>query len=408
MANIPKLVKSIGNELSTTLAGGISASATTITVVSAAGFNPSGGYIIIDEGVAGKEEVVYVESVAGNVLTVATNGRGVEGTVATAHDAGASVTDILVQSHINSPISAFALEHNDDGTHKLTIDPVRTPGTAGLQNGKISVTVASNNLSVAVKTLAGADPSATNPVYIVLDDQVRSITSALSVTANAGTSWFASGNSNFATFERDYFVYIGYNSTDGVTLGFSPIPYAHVYSDFSTSTTNVRYARISDITNAASNDIYRVVGRFAATLSASPHNWSVPTFNAKNLVQYPIYETRRLSYDPGFTGFSSTTVKIGRYTINYNILDLLVVCTGTSNSTTFTCVSPYSRVALSSGVAYGAIRGENNGSTGTSPRMWQMDAGSSTITFFSDYGGSLWTASGTKSVQGVYIRHEID
>jgi hypothetical protein len=36
----------------------------------------------------------------------------------------------------------------------------------------------------------GSDPSVSNPVYIRIGDTVRSITSALSVTKNAGTNWF--------------------------------------------------------------------------------------------------------------------------------------------------------------------------------------------------------------------------
>jgi hypothetical protein len=52
-------------------------------------------------------------------------------------------------------------------------------------NGKISVTVAADNLTVAIKTLAGTDPSLSTPVYIRIGDTIRTITSALSVTVNA-------------------------------------------------------------------------------------------------------------------------------------------------------------------------------------------------------------------------------
>ena len=165
----------------------------------------------------------------------------------------------------------------------------------GLINGKIVPTVASNNLTVAIKTLTDTDPSATNPVGIWIGNNLRWITSSLSIAANAGTNWFNSGSAELATKEIDYFAYIGYNATDGITLGYARIPYAKLYSDFDTTNTNERYARISTITNAAAGDNYVNIGRFAATLSATASfNWSVPTFSNTNLIQEPVYETRLL------------------------------------------------------------------------------------------------------------------
>jgi hypothetical protein len=179
----------------------------------------------------------------------------------------------------------------------------------GLINGKIVPSVASNNLTVAIQTLAGTTPSATNPVGIWIGDTLRWITGALSISANAGTNWFNSGSAELATKEIDYFAYIGYNATDGITLGFARIPYARLYSDFNTTTTNERYARISTITNAAAGDNYINIGRFAATLSASPsHNWSVPTFDNANLIQEPVYETRWLDWTPQYPTYIAMTV----------------------------------------------------------------------------------------------------
>ena len=167
----------------------------------------------------------------------------------------------------------------------------------GLINGKIVPSVASNNLTVAIKTLQDTDPTPTNPVFVWIGGVLRPITSALSLTRNAGTNWFSSGSVELATREIDYFVYMGFNATDGVTLGFSRIPYARLYSDFNTTTTNEKHCAISTITNAAAGDNYVNVGRFAATLSASPSfNWTVPAFTSANLIQEPIYETRWLTF----------------------------------------------------------------------------------------------------------------
>jgi hypothetical protein len=78
-------------------------------------------------------------------------------------------------------------------------------------------------------------------------------------------------------------------------IGFSRIPHACSYDDFSATTTNEKYCAISTITNASATDYYENIGRFGATLSAGAgYTWTVPTFTAKNLIQRPIYETRFL------------------------------------------------------------------------------------------------------------------
>jgi len=206
----------------------------------------------------------------------------------------------------------------------------------GLINGKIVPTVASNNLTVAIKTLADTDPSATNPVGIWIGNNLRWITSSLSIAANAGTNWFNSGSSELATREIDYFAYIGYNATDGITLGFARIPYAKLYSDFNTTTTNERYARISTITNAAAGDNYINIGRFAATLSAGAgHTWSVPTFTNANLIQEPIYETREFVCVSSFGAtesmtFTSVTLFNNTYKIIKDKVEINLVSAGTT------------------------------------------------------------------------------
>ena len=197
-----------------------------------------------------------------------------------------------------------------------------------LLNGKIVPSVSSNNLTVAIKGLDGNNPSSTNPVYVRIGDAIRSITSALSVTKNAGTNWFNAGSAELATKEIDYFVYLGYNATDGVVIGFSRIPYATEYSQFSTTSTNEKYCAISTITNATAGDDYVVIGRFAATLSAGAgYTWTVPTFDSKNLIQRPIFETRVLTA-------LSTTYKIANDVLNvYGITNTVT----TSNRLSTTC-----------------------------------------------------------------------
>lgn len=182
-------------------------------------------------------------------------------------------------------------------------------------NGKIDVSVTSNNLTVALKGADGNDPSASNPVYCKIGDTVRSITSALSVTLNAGTNWFDIGSAVFATFEQQLFTYLGYNATDGVTIGVSRIPYANEYGDFSATSTVWDYCAISDISNAISGDDYEVIGRFSATLSAGAgYTWTVPTFDSTNLIQKLIDRTDKMECEPSLTGI---TIGNGTYDFKY-------------------------------------------------------------------------------------------
>jgi hypothetical protein len=269
----------------------------------------------------------------------------------------------------------------------------------GLINGKIVPTVASNNLTVAIKTLTDTDPTATNPVGIWIGNNLRWITSSLSIAANAGTNWFNSGSSELATKEIDYFAYIGYNATDGITLGYARIPYAKLYSDFNTTTTNERYARISTITNAAAGDNYVNIGRFAATLSATASfNWSVPTFSNANLIQEPIYETRRLQYTPTFTGFSSNPPWTFFYIINNTSMRIIQVPTatdGTSNSTSFSMSVPFNILSISFGTP---VFGKDNGTDLTTPCNMLTSSNSKILEFYKAMYSVAWTNTGAKSV----------
>jgi len=225
-------------------------------------------------------------------------------------------------------------------------------------NGKISVAVASNNITLTLLGSNGSNPSATNIVYAMIGGTMRSITAALSETVNAGANTFNSGGAELATKEIDYFAYLGYNATDGVTLGFSRIPYATSYGDFSATATNEKFCAISTITHAASTDYYNVIGRFAATLSAGAgYTWTVPTYTAINLIQRPIFETRTLSISPQFVGFSANPTIAFSYKIRGLVCEIYygsVSVGGTSNAATLSETLPIGCNSLGSGVAFGA------------------------------------------------------
>lgn len=209
-------------------------------------------------------------------------------------------------------------------------------------NGKISVTVASNNITVAIKTLAGSDPSASDPVYVRIGNTVRSITAALSVTKNAGTNWFNAGGSELATKEIDYFVYLIWNTTpatDVIDIGFARIPHGRVYSEFSGTSTNEKYLAYGNASAPTSTDDVVNIGRFAATLSGGAgYTWTVPTFTSVNLIQRPIFSTRWLTWVPTWSAsagnVTGVTVSHAKYRIDMDSCEIDITVTAYTLSST--------------------------------------------------------------------------
>jgi hypothetical protein len=242
----------------------------------------------------------------------------------------------------------FAVDVNGIQDEVIAIEQsvIGGPAAGQMWNGQIVTSVTSNNITVALKTMAGANPSASAPVMVRIGNSYRAVTAALSVTKNAGTNWCNSGGSELATQEVDYFVYMGYNATDGVVLGFARIPYAQSYGDFSTTSTNERYCAISTITNATATDVYDNVGRFNAILSATANFfWSIPGTSV--IINRPITETRMLTFVPtityggGTTNPTSNTLLTKSYQISSRMFSFLIVSqlvkgTGDRTSTTFT------------------------------------------------------------------------
>ena len=290
----------------------------------------------------------------------------------------------------------------DDGTTSTYILVSDLYKSNGLVNGKLSVTVSSNDLIVAVKTLAGNDPSTSDPVFIKLDTNIRMITSALSVTAVDGTNWAGRGGTMFAALEQDWFVYLGYNATDGVVIGFSPIPYARKYGDFSTTSTAETYCKISTITNASSNDPYAVVGRFAATLSAGAgYTWTVPTFTPSNLIQEPIYETdwRTWTCTPSQGYSSAPTATVYQYQVRGKncMLSMREGTNGTSNTTAIGIYPiPFTAKTITNGLWFGFAYVINNSVTDAAGYCYVQSAGT-TINFVRS-AEAAYTASGGRRI----------
>lgn len=206
-----------------------------------------------------------------------------------------------------------------------------------MRNGKFSVTVTSSDLTVALKTILSADPSASDPVYIKLGGTVRTITSALSFTLNDATNWFNAGSAELATKEIDYFIYAVWDSNStAVALSCARVPYGKLVSEFSATTTNEKH--LANFANFTSTDSVEVVGRFAATLSAgAAYTWTVPTFTDANLIQAPIHETRLLEFTPTVTPSagtrSSVVVTFDKYQVKGREFTFHIYETWTQNTT---------------------------------------------------------------------------
>lgn len=292
---------------------------------------------------------------------------------------------------------------------KLAIADYQIPMQWALINGRINVSVASNNITVSILTLSGATPSSSEPVYVRIGNSMRSITSSLFVTKNAWTNWFNSWSAELATYEIDYFVYLGYNATDGVVIWFARIPYARQYSDFSATTTNEKYCAISTITNATSTDYYENIGRFGATLSAwASYNWSVPTFTALNLINRPIFETRLLTYAPTIAWYSANpTATYFRYKVTGTTCYVKIRewTAGTSNSTSTTYTTPFSEPNTARWCY--PIQLVDNWTTPATPWMAQLSTNTNVITMHKDYNSWLWTNSWNKRIIDSNIYFEL-
>jgi len=228
-------------------------------------------------------------------------------------------TDEKISQLINntSPVGSDFLALVDSGTlqtQEIQLGDLNLLPEGWMYNGKLSPTIGSNNLTLAIKTKAGGDPSASDPVSVWIGGSFRRITSALSVTINAGTNTFNAGGAELAAKDIDFFPYLSFKTSAGaLVLLVSRIPYARLYSEFSTTATDDHYAAYSS--QPASTDDCVVIGRFRAQLSAAAaYNWSIPT---SAVINRPIYETDECTYTPVF---SAITVGNGTLTGKYKIV----------------------------------------------------------------------------------------
>jgi hypothetical protein len=225
-----------------------------------------------------------------------------------------------------TPLSGdYLLQVDDPGgtptSKRMTIGDLsiaNAPFQGFLVNGYISRSVATNNLTVAIKTIAGSDPSTLDPVYIRIGNSVRTLTAALSITINAGTDTFGLGAAGCLT-DQDLFAYLGYRAAGAaVFIAVSRLCHGRVYSDFSSTATNEKYLAYSGSAPASTDEV-ECIGRFNATNSGSAsYNWSVPATSI--VISRPIYQSRQVSYQPTYSAsgsmtFTSVTTDYAQYQV---------------------------------------------------------------------------------------------
>lgn len=282
-------------------------------------------------------------------------------------------------------------------------------------NGKISVTVATNDITVALKTKSGGNPSATDPVSIWINGTMRRCTAALTVTKVDATNWFNAGATETATLVTPFFVYLIWNTTpatDIMDIGFARIPYGRVYSDFSGTTTNEKYLGFANASTPTSTDNVVNVGYFDATLSGTAtFTWSVPTFTNANKIDVPTYESGWYTYVPTIVGFSANpTNTVYQYRIVGKEIWIRVrqATNGTSNATNFTMSVPFTPQTLTNmtwaGVAHTVV---DNTVIATALGQATIGSAGTSISVQRDGAATAWTNSGGKRVGVFELRFPI-
>jgi hypothetical protein len=314
-----------------------------------------------------------------------------------------SKTD-LVDDHLAAHVNAL----------QLAADVLAGAPQGTMFNGKLSVTVATNDITVAIKTLAGADPSSSDPVIFRVGNTLRILETALSVTKADGTNWGNAGGTRFATKEIDWFVYIIWDTvpaTDELDIGFSRIPFALDTSYFSATTTNEKYIASANGSALTANNECSVIGRFNAILSATAaFNWSLPA--TAIVINRPIYRTRPLDWVPAWTGYSADPTSTSyQYLIDNNICKVWIreTTSGTSNATSLSCNSPLTPSTITNAVWIGLGAGFDNGARLATPVRCNMSSGVATITFYPTMAdNATWTNVNGKRIQNAYIEYPID
>lgn len=361
MANKPNLTYALGNRLATTLDGSITNSATTINVVDASGFKAAGGYGIIDEENEATREIVYVESVSSNVLTIATNGRGLCGTVAVAHASGVSFKDIIVDDHINGITDQFKVGHSDAGAHVLP-----------------------NNTALSIKESGG---TARDIIKVTSGDIVQVGYNTLPIqTIGKNDGWNSIGDT------------WAYASATTITVPAGAATYYAVGDKIKLTQTTVKYFYVVGVADT----VLTVTGGTDYTVADA-----AITAIYHSRVESPIGFPGYFNYTPTLTGWASTTILQGRFTVIAKSVQLDILITGTSNATSAEATLPITALTLSNARWGGALDySRDNGTYLSTATRWTIASAGTAVKFYKDMVEVAWTNSGAKEISAT-MRYSI-
>ncbi len=264
----------------------------------------------------------------------------------------------------------------------------------------IVTSVASGNLTVALKNYEGNDPTATKPVKIQIGGVIRTITSDLVVVVTSWASVLDAGSSELATKEIDFFTHLFWYDTATparVWICIARLPIVTDLSIWYLDEKGIYYDYDGSHSPSATTPVVNI-GRFNATLSAGgAYTWSIPATSV--IINRPIYETRVLQWGSQ-TGWTANNL-LFYYKIRYDSLEFSFDANGTSNSTSSYITLPFSaKTIMAHNFALGLTY--DNGVDSTTP--WRADLYGQYCTLYKDSAYWAWTSSWSKIIrwQGHY------
>jgi hypothetical protein len=180
-----------GGVPATQLSGSLSSSATSFTVSSATGYptGSAGPFVVcIDRGTA-SEEKILISSVASTTFTVASGGRGYDGTTAKTHSSAASVEHVLDADTISEANDHVNTTSRDDHTQYL--NNARHDVTARHAfGGALGTPAAPAAVGTTAAAGTGSVPSRSDHVHVLGTD---SVTTAAIASGAVTTAKLAAG-----------------------------------------------------------------------------------------------------------------------------------------------------------------------------------------------------------------------
>jgi hypothetical protein len=209
MPNVTTRRQHAGGAVQTTLASGCAATDTSLTITAATGW-PDGSvgpfFVVVDRGTS-VEEKVLIQSRTSTTLTVATSGRGADGTTAAAHASGALIFPCyaaLEADEANAHTAASSGLHGvagnvvgDSDTQTLTNKTLTSPTVTGTVGGGASYS-APTLTSPSVTGTVGGGASYTAPTLTGTVAGGASYTSPTLTSPTLAGNVAVTGNPTFA------------------------------------------------------------------------------------------------------------------------------------------------------------------------------------------------------------------